>query len=91
MKVIVADDHFLFLDGVALLLSTLDFIQQTDTATTYQELNCKLLESQYDVLLLDIHFGTHDGREILPEIKHICPDMKIIDRPGIGDPAINSF
>src|SRR5690606_2307737 len=37
-----------------------------------------LEKESFDVLLLDIHFGKHDGREIIGEIKEIAPQMKII-------------
>ncbi len=78
MKILLADDHFLVLDGLEVLLSTFDFVEETKRALDYMELKEVLKKQNFDVLLLDIHFGKHDGREIIQEIKQLMPDMKII-------------
>lgn len=78
MKIIVADDHFLVLDGLELLLSTFHFVEKTEHALNYAELKTKLALDNYGFMLLDIHFGKHDGREIISEIKEQYPDIKII-------------
>lgn len=78
MNIIVADDHFLVLDGLELLLSTFDFVEKTERALNYAELKDKLTHEHFEIILLDIHFGKHDGREIISEIKKQYPDMKII-------------
>ena len=78
MKVLLADDHFLVLDGLEVLLSTFDFIEKTQSVLNFMELKEALIKDKFDVLLLDIHFGKHDGREIIQEIKQLEPEMKII-------------
>lgn len=78
MKILLADDHFLVLDGLEVLLSTFDFVEKTKSALNYMELKNILEEEHFDVLLLDIHFGKHDGREIIQEIRQLMPEMKII-------------
>ena len=78
MKILLADDHFLVLDGLEVLLSTFDFVEKTKSALNYMELRNILEEEHFDVLLLDIHFGKHDGRTIIQEIKQLMPDMKVI-------------
>lgn len=78
MKILLADDHFLVLDGLEVLLSTFDFVEKTKSALNYMELKNILEEEHFDVLLLDIHFGKHDGRTIIQEIKQLMPDMKVI-------------
>lgn len=87
MKILIADDHFLFLDGLDLLLSTFDFVESTSKASDYFELKEHLIKEKFEVLLLDIHFGKHDGREIISEIKKINPEMKIIALTSHGDSA----
>ena len=87
MKIVIADDHFLVLDGLELLLSTFDFVQITARAENYFELKGRLEKEDFDVLLLDIHFGKHDGREVLPEIKRIQPGLKIIALTSHSDSA----
>lgn len=78
MRILLADDHFLVLDGLEVLLSTFDFVKKTQSALNFVELKEVLKEGQFDILLLDIHFGRHDGREIITEIKQKAPDLKII-------------
>src|SRR5690606_29132920 len=87
MKILMADDHFLVLDGLGLLLSTFDFVEKTRHALSYPELKSALEEEYYDVLLLDIHFGKHDGREIIAEIKKEYSDMKVIALTSHSDSA----
>lgn len=78
MKILLADDHFLVLEGLEVLLSTFEFVEKTESALNYMELKNILEEEHFDVLLLDIHFGKHDGRTIIQEIKQLMPDMKVI-------------
>lgn len=78
MKILLADDHFLVLDGLEVLLSTFEFVDKTESVLNFIELKDILKKESFDVLLLDIHFGKHDGREIIGEIKQMAPDMKII-------------
>ena len=78
MKILLADDHFLVLDGLEVLLSTFEFVDKTQSVLNFMELKEVLKEQSFDVLLLDIHFGKHDGRAIIQEIKQMAPDMKVI-------------
>ncbi len=87
MKILIADDHFLVLDGLELLLSTFDFVEKTARAENYFELKNQLEQEDFEVLLLDIHFGKHDGREILSEIKQLKPEMKVLALTSHSDSA----
>lgn len=78
MKILLADDHFLVSDGLEVLLSTFEFVEKTQSVLNFIELKETLKEENFDILLLDIHFGQHDGREIIGEIKQMAPDMKVI-------------
>jgi len=85
MKILLADDHFLVLDGLEVLLSTFDFVEKTKSVLNFIELKRVLREEDFDVLLLDIHFGKHDGREIIGEIQQMAPTMKIIALTSYSD------
>ena len=78
MKILLADDHFLVLDGLEVLLSTFEFVEKTQSVLNFVELKETLKEESFDILLLDIHFGKHDGRTIIQEIKQLMPDIKVI-------------
>lgn len=87
MKILLADDHYLVLDGLELLLSTLDFVEKTGRADNYFDLKAELVADDYDLLLLDIHFGQHDGREIIGDIKKLKPNLKVVALTSHSDPA----
>lgn len=87
MKILLADDHFLVLDGLEVLLSTFGFVEETKSVLDYVGLKKTLEKEKFDVLFLDIHFGKHDGREIIQEIKQMMPDMKIIALTSQSDAA----
>lgn len=78
LRILLADDHFLVLEGLEVLLSTFDFVEKTESVLNYVALKEILKLECFDVLLLDIHFGNYDGREIIGEIKQTAPEMKII-------------
>lgn len=85
MKILLADDHTMVLDGLALLLSTFEFVEETKGILNYMELKKTLEKESFDVLLLDIHFGKYDGREIIQELKLLAPSMKIIALTSYSD------
>ena len=78
MKILLADDHFLVLEGLEVLLSTFPFVEKTCSVLNFSDLKEILTQESFDILLLDIHFGKDDGREIIQEIKQLMPQMKII-------------
>lgn len=85
MKLLLADDHFLVLDGLELLLSTFSFVEKTKSALNYPALKEALAQESFDILLLDIHFGKFDGREIIAEIKHEHPSIRVIALTSYSD------
>ncbi|WP_233494479.1 response regulator transcription factor [Mesonia sp. K7] len=87
MKILLADDHFLVLEGLEVLLSTFEFVEKTYSVLNYMELKNSLGKENFDVLLLDIHFGKHDGREIIGALKQRAPQMKIIALTSHSDSA----
>lgn len=78
MKILIADDHFLVLEGLELLLNTFDFVEKVVKSEDFNQLKSAMEQAKFDILLLDIHFGRHDGREIISEIKKRNESMKII-------------
>ena len=78
MKILIADDHFLVLEGLEMLLNTFDFVEKVVKTEDFNQLKSAMEQAKFDILLLDIHFGRHDGREIISEIKKRNESMKII-------------
>lgn len=86
MYVLLADDHTIVLDGLELLLSTFDFVKKVNKAVDETTL-CDILENNPmpDVILLDIVFGSSDGREICKKLKKQYSTIKLIALTSYSD------
>lgn len=87
MRVLIADDHKIFLDGLELLLSTFGFVTTVCQACSREELSALLAREPVDIVLLDIAFGKADGREICKDLKKTHPHLKLIALTSHGDMA----
>lgn len=79
IKLIIADDHELFRNGLAELLRKHDDIKVVQSVADGLEL-MKLVDSQFeaDIVLLDITMPNMDGFEVLKELKTLSADLKPI-------------
>jgi len=85
MKIIIADDHHLIVEGLkaAVQKSFPDF--DINTSMNKQEL-FETLESQTtDILIQDIKFGYSNAKDFLDEIKTKFPKLKIILLSSVSD------
>lgn len=77
MRVLLADDHALFLDGLKNLL-TLNKIQVVGTARNGLEAYQKTLQLQPDIVLMDVRMPGCDGITATRMIKAERPECKIV-------------
>ena len=79
IKLIIADDHELFRNGLAELLRKHDEIKIVKSVADGFEL-MELLNSKFeaDIVLLDITMPNMDGFEVLKELKTLSSDLKPI-------------
>lgn len=92
MYILLADDHTIVLDGLELLLSTFDFVKKVNTAVDETTLY-NVMEDQPmpDIILLDIVFGSSDGRELCKKLKKQYPGIKLIALTSYSDiPTVKS-
>ncbi len=88
IKLLLADDHHLFLDGlISLLKRERDFIIEDTTGNGTEALNLAL-RKDYDVCLLDISMPGMDGIEVCKKIKEAKPNQKIIMLTTYDDSGI---
>ncbi len=86
MYVLLADDHTIVLDGLELLLSTFDFVTKVNKAVDETALyNILEDEPMPDIILLDIVYGTSDGRELCRKLKKQYPGIKLIALTSYSD------
>jgi len=78
MKVLVADDHELIIDGFVTVIENYDASIECYRATNKFELFETLESVSVDMLFQDVMFGKNDARSFIKEIKEKYPELKII-------------
>lgn len=78
INIVIVDDHKMFLQGISLLLDTIENIAITGIATNGQEALLLLDNKNIDVILLDINMPDMDGIELSKIIKKKYPNIKIL-------------
>jgi two-component system, NarL family, invasion response regulator UvrY len=78
IKLLIVDDHAVIREGLRKLLSLDEDIQVLGTASHSDEAIRFISTFIVDIILLDISMPGRSGLEILPEIKHIQPEAKVI-------------
>ena len=78
IKIIIADDHTLFINGLQLLLKEDPQIEIMDIANDGKELLDLLYVKQPDLVLLDINMPTLNGLQAARFIKQNYPHLKLI-------------
>lgn len=75
---LVADDHSIVRNGLAMIIKSSFEPVILYQAGTFQEVQTHVAEIKIDVLILDISFPEGNALRILPGLKALQPDMKII-------------
>ena len=78
IRVLIADDHTLFRDGLRALLTSIPDIQVTGEAATGQETVIRAAALQPDVILMDIQMPDMNGIEATRQILRTSPHIGII-------------
>lgn len=78
LRLLVADDHRLFIDGIKFILRDELHIETAGFALNGKEAIEKCKKEEYDVVLMDINMPIIDGINATREIKRFKPQIKII-------------
>lgn len=78
IKVLIADDHRLVIDGLLLMMQEADDVQCVGEAYNGQEALDLLAITDVDVLLLDLNMPEMDGLACCRLAKERYPDLKIL-------------
>ncbi|MEL6657184.1 MAG: response regulator transcription factor [Bacteroidota bacterium] len=78
IRVLIADDHQMFLDGIESFLDEDPNIEVVAQANNGNEVIAKLKQVKVDVLVLDIDMGTPNGVDTAAIIRKQYPSIKIL-------------
>jgi len=78
IKVLIADDHALFREGIQALLSKCQDIEVVGEASNGEESIERAKELKPDIVLMDVAMPGLGGLEATLELKKIAPEVKIL-------------
>jgi len=88
IKVHIADDHEIIIDGISALINTEDGIELEGFSLTGKDVVEWSKNNKADVLILDINMPKLDGIGVLKTFKNRNVDQKTIILSGLSDPKI---
>ena len=78
MKLLIADDHALVIDGLKRLLATADDILVAGEAANGRQVLDAVQGSRYDLVLLDMHMPEPSGIDLILRIRMLDPQLPIL-------------
>lgn len=82
---LLADDHSLIRQGIVFLLEEVAADCKIFQASNLQQTLEFIKEHSIDVAIIDVHFPDGNSLSILPEIKKISPETKVLIFTGIDE------
>jgi two-component system, NarL family, invasion response regulator UvrY len=78
MRIMIADDHTVFREGLKRILAEATDISEVGEASNAQQLLERISERHWDLVLLDISMPGKGGVEVLKEIKQTNPRLAVL-------------
>ena len=78
IRIIIADDHTIFAEGLKTLLNLQNDIEVVSIVTNGKKLLNDLQNNNYDLILLDVNMPELDGIDTAESIKKEYPDLPIL-------------
>lgn len=84
-KFLLADDHSLIRQGIEFLIEDLELNSEVVHASNLAQILEKIEEQKIDITIIDAHFPDGNSLSILPKIKDLKPEIKILIFSGIDE------
>ncbi|HNU48707.1 MAG TPA: response regulator transcription factor, partial [Bacteroidia bacterium] len=78
LKILIADDHKLFAEGLTYLLKQELSIESIDTVYNGKSAIGKVLNTDYNIIIMDVNMPLLNGIETCAEIKRFRTQTKIV-------------
>ena len=78
LRILVVDDHPIFRQGVIRIISNTPDMIVAGEANDGQDALNKIMENDYDLILLDISMPRKTGIEVIRELRGINPKLKVL-------------
>jgi DNA-binding NarL/FixJ family response regulator len=88
MKIIIAEDHPVLVDGLKKLLEEIEGIQVLDAVSNGRLLISRLRQAPADMVLLDLHMPQMDGLETLKIVRVEFPRLKVLVFTNYNQPKL---
>jgi DNA-binding NarL/FixJ family response regulator len=85
IRIIIADDHQLFRNGLKILLNAFPDFEVTGEASNGEEFLKILRNTKAEIALMDINMPEMDGIEATRKGLRLCPDINIIALSMYGE------
>ncbi|MBR5932682.1 MAG: response regulator transcription factor [Treponema sp.] len=77
-KIVIIDDHTIFIQGLSLLIESCKDFSVTGSATNLNDGEKLIKEQKPDLAIVDLNLGDEDGLELIKTISVKYPDTKIL-------------
>lgn len=78
IRIMIADDHNMFVEGIESILEGMENIQVVAKCYTGLEVFEKIVHTPVDVILLDINLPGMNGLEVCQKLSKEYPDVKVL-------------
>ncbi len=78
MKILIADDHAIFREGLRLILAESGHPFEIGEASSGDELLAKVQRERWDIVILDISFPGSSGLELLRQVRVLQPSIPVL-------------
>ncbi|MEZ5173329.1 MAG: response regulator transcription factor [Bacteroidia bacterium] len=85
MKILIADDHHLIIEGLKAALQNAFPEAEINGAINKLQLFENLEKGKTDILIQDIKFGESNAKDFLDDLKTVHPELKIIFLTSVSD------